>query len=100
MHHWLMGGWTPLYCPVTDLKAERGLDSKIGRKSSKTDVVEEDLGGGASLLEARRQSVLAVRTSKMSLAKETEIFDGQNGRLRNPEMDEQMAPRILSISRD
>src|ERR1043165_9517740 len=52
----------------TEEKTERRSESKIGRKPSKTDVVEKNVGREASVVDARRRSVLAVSMSRKSLA--------------------------------
>jgi len=53
---------------LTDVKTERISESIMGWKPSKADVVGVNVGGGASAVEARRRSVLAVSMSRKSLA--------------------------------
>ena len=73
----------------TEEKIERRSDSTIGWKPSKTDVVEENVGGGASVVDARRRSVFAVSMSRKSLAEKAGISEGRDGRPRSPEMEDQ-----------
>jgi hypothetical protein len=60
-------------------KVARRSSSKIGRKSSKTDVVEENVGGGASAVEVRRRSVYVVSMSWKSSAENAGVSRGRDG---------------------
>lgn len=72
------------------IKTERRSGSIIGRKPSKTDVVEANVGGGGALVvDARRRSVLAKSMSRKSYAEKVGVFRGRDGRPRRPEIEDQ-----------
>src|SRR5678816_2874782 len=73
---------------LTDDKTERRSDSEIGRKPSKTADVEVNVGGGASAVEARRRSILAVSISRNSFAVKEGVSVEREDRPRSPETDD------------
>src|SRR6218665_2539228 len=62
-----------------------------------TFVVEEYLGGGASVVEARRRSVLAARTSRKSLAENAGVSGWTRWSPRSPEMIDQRLLGSLAL---
>ena len=78
----------------------RRSDSVIILKLSKTEEVEEKVGGGASAVEARRRSVFAVSASRKSLAVKVGVSVCREDRPRSPEMDDQSRLGSLVFSRD
>src|SRR6218665_1837632 len=58
---------------------ERKSDSRTGRKLRKVDVFVENCGGGASIVVARRRSVLEVTMSRKSEAVKDGVSRGQEG---------------------
>src|SRR6218665_1015400 len=67
---------------------ERKSDSRIGRKLTKVDVVEENCGGGASIVVARRRSVLEFSTSRKSEPVKDGVSRGREGLPSIPEMED------------
>src|SRR6218665_3392467 len=67
---------------------ERKSDSRTGRKLIKVDVVVENCGGGASIVVARRRSVLEVSMSRKSEAVKDGVSRGREGLPSIPEMED------------
>src|SRR6218665_2303394 len=67
---------------------ERKSDSRTGRKLTKVDVVVENCGGGASIVVARRRSVLEMSMSRKSEAVKDCDSRGREGLPSIPEMED------------
>src|SRR5678815_3654435 len=71
-----------------DFRTRRRSDSEIGRKLSKTADVDENVGEGASAVEARSRPILVVSISLNSSAVKDGVSVEREGRPRRPETDD------------